>query len=1734
MPPRNVRGAQSHSAQMLLGAKTPDGLDTFLGGFAAGGCGSSPEEEGSIAVNLKLLTKSSDITKQKALAELIQRIPVARDEVLGPFVPGCAEAVIRHVHYINPEVRAAVFTLLKVLMAKGKLLKMTLVRDLPALAPVWLMGMNDMEAAVRREAREAFEAAFSTEKRQEMLERYTSAIVDGLMEAVKGIVNVDGKPLQGDTVDQRANVLYSALGAMGYMVKQVSASQTAVMSFVLDRHALGKILPCRYPERNYMAAKTPLVRSATLALLRDLIAVCPCAPKLHQQIGTVVHGAILDKDVTIAARLWELLLFWCRRGVADVITCLPKGFFDNVVDSFMDCTQPELADIIFPCLFPFLTQLSKDPRCIELLDEFCGALVEKFRLLKETHNVSAQELSVILQALLECWELHCVRMKSTSAAYDSAELFAVICVNIIQLLEVPAKRQRYQEVVVAALTKSLLKTSGRNEATFCSCLLILADEPETVFKVLPEDPSDAVLSAYRYLRGSVVGNLYTLAVREGTYGRQLPRLQKYLMTTVQQQMEQDDPEGLAPLLSRVEGTYKLPADIAAAVVAYILRVVPRLEKEEDGPNSEERCRSCKELLTLALTWENSQCLTCLSDAVGMSDVREAVRDHLLRDPAKAFDMLVASCEANSYHDIERCVGHLVDAAVSLTAEQRATLLNAVVDAWKGTLQLVQGTDSSARSSDGSEDGSSKHSADSSSIEVYGGDGVDDDTSGDSRSSSSQVEKDSEDALNEAPELLSNVAEWCVLLTAGKPLAHLMQLNKDLVESRLAELLYWMTIAVAPRVYPEHYTSLKALRVALMNRDGDALSEAIEEKMHGLDIRHFTLLVEGVEAFLESYAVSAVSRDAFAWQLMLAVAEEEVPPPLLAVHQLQQIIPYASTALLCRVVADSYIWERFAVRSVMHDADTMHDSNHLSLFDGYYSLSQLHVTLTTVVRSAQLLRLIDSAGLTDEAVMERIPPVPLLLHLLQLASAREAFPHVLWDALIGRIFPSVYARVNTAAAAAELVAAVLSNKNECLLCTLAAVLRDLAKTLEPSEHMNFVLRTRRVVGAATEQAIKELFTPEGARGISSDTVTIFTTFFALMDEAADVVRENMLGPLPKDVELLFLEASCMLPIWDKETAKLSLVVHRHISTMPVVAENTCRGLVEYAQKQSPFDCIEILAQLSCTRVLSLSAFSEVVRVIINSLCRCYTLQHLPTNGRLQSAPPSGLRPASLSFERLRRIAVDAMLARRGVIIHSRMDDALRSTVNLVIFDSVCEAVSRMRTTQEEEVPRLAKLIAFTSAFMTELSTSDVSVLRSSEASVGKIASVMCYAYMWLSASSISRIEAIGMDTVAAVMRSVCLLANLTLVRSGAALHEPMRVMMEKISLKPLREEFSATTPLKLTPLRRLNALIAKTHKQKLLFFPYLLAWCVYLTTPATEEEAEKSGPTAQKAWRLEVYRLLDVLCALLLTPQIPRDKSVEGTYLGAALAEAGRDDLSAVGALGFEVVSLTRTTAEDTMGQLARGAAAVLSLLLRGPTLAHVKNWIVTLERKVQAMLFAFVERHISPVLIQEDLLTVLSHSPDGGDTFPAGENMLVHVGSAQRRIELRYELEDAKATVCISLPSDYPLSAAAVEHSNRRECGVSTEKWRGWLLKMTAMLFSGGANIWDCVALFGRNMEAHLGGQEPCPICFAVVSVVSRKLPELRCSVCQNSAFHANCLYTWWAHGGQNVCPLCRSPWISE
>ncbi|KAG5492984.1 hypothetical protein JKF63_01565 [Porcisia hertigi] len=1794
---RGVKSSQSSAARAMVSSMgAPTGLSSFLGGFATDAANSTDtEQESEYIVSLKLLSKTSEITKQKAFDRLLELIKSTPDRVLLQFASATVEAIIQHAHHPKPVIRAWSYQLLHALMSKNKELKKAIVPELKVLSGAWVMGMNDMEASVCQAAAAAFDVAFVSEKKTLMLQQLMDAIMATLRTAVEEVM-CSKKPLQDDSLDFNANRIFAALKSMGYMIRQVSAAQTAVLKFVQDPQLFGALLPPRELPKSYLLVKTPLARSAVLALLRDVVTFCPANPRIHQLVSQALYGSILDSNTAVASRTWELFLFWCRNNVSDVVSHMKAGFLDDVVNCFMECQQVELAEVIFPCLFPLLTSLSKDARCEGILDEFCAALVERLSVMNQTPNISAHELELVLTATMECWELHCVRKKSSRASEDSLELFTVISFNAVQLMQAEARATRYRDVVISAMTRSLLKTANRCEDVFKQCLTIIGAQPGAVFCVLPDSPDPALHWSFVLFQARLLGRLcanasksappvsaaVTTSLAKRTEGAITVHCRTLVADVANTWLQHQTTAAaaandmrkwarLAAFFGETRGSDFCPPDaVADAVLCSLCGYVRHVDAGET--TAQEHTGEYKaDLVTVVkegLTWKHRPASQELMEAALSAQehsLKEAALRHLTQDPAGLCEVLTRAVALCDIVGVNQCVTDYAERQLTLSEEQRCGVLAALLKSVKETLEMV----AEGRASSDAESTLTRHSASSyGPSEAYSSSSPSDSTAASSASSSGlgsdTADPDassvcSGDAANLAPEARERVTKWAQLLHSGSAFAELLHLDTAYVVDNLLTPFSYISAAVATRVFVEQYISVKAMRVALhehqCHEDGsddrdeasgsDVVAYAMDQKVHWSSIADCSALATVVGEFLDSYAVSSEDRDAVAASILRSVFcnDNSLPLSFFAAYRLSQLVPYASTACLQSFTTSESVWQQAAVE--VQAAELANNEAACTLYDGYLSLELLSPSFTTTVRTAQLVRLTDSInGVAAAVTMASVNPKAaacVFCQLLRVAAAKEVLADGVCRTLFDNVLPATMACFDVAEVAIEVAALVTSTEGPLsaagvpyLLPTLAAVLRDVA----PAEDTVFLRRAIRVVSAVSSTAVMALFNAEGARGIAPVLAMAYTTFFSVLDEAADMLRFNIAAQIPAEQERLLLEASCQLPTWDMTTAKLTLVVLRHLASLPAVSDSTVKSLMAFASKQTPLAGLELLAELSCTRIPSPDVYSELVRVIIDTLCRCHRLRHLPPNGRLQKESSGSLvGSVPVSLTTLRRIVMAAVLARRGVVLHSRMDSVLRSTVNLVVFDAVCEAVSRLRSTKGAEVTSLAKLIAFTSRFMSDLLTSDVMPLRASDISVEKIASVLCFAHAWLFATGIARLEQLGVSTVAGVMRSVCLLANLTLMRATVTLAAPMQTIMQRSSLKPLREEYSTAQPAKVVQFRHQNTVLTKTHKQKMLLFPYLLSWCVYLSsaTPPPAEEAPGTGSTVarNKELQRQVYTLLDLLFALMLTPMERTATKLDSTFIGASL-HPGAAGKNATGQLGFELVALTRVDSPDQMAQLARGAFAVFAQLLHGPTLSLTKSWLETVERKGRALFYSFVGEHITGILIQESFLSVLRHSPDGSSSFSVGDSCSVEVNVAQQLIDLSYEMEDAKVAVRITFPAAFPLHPPVVEHQTGRECGVSVKKWRSWMLRMSVILFGGSANVWECIDLFRQNLEAHFRGIEPCPICFGVVSSVNHKLPDVRCSVCQNSAFHSNCLYTWWATGSNNVCPLCRSPWIAE
>ncbi|VDM26470.1 unnamed protein product [Toxocara canis] len=191
-------------------------------------------------------------------------------------------------------------------------------------------------------------------------------------------------------------------------------------------------------------------------------------------------------------------------------------------------------------------------------------------------------------------------------------------------------------------------------------------------------------------------------------------------------------------------------------------------------------------------------------------------------------------------------------------------------------------------------------------------------------------------------------------------------------------------------------------------------------------------------------------------------------------------------------------------------------------------------------------------------------------------------------------------------------------------------------------------------------------------------------------------------------------------------------------------------------------------------------------------------------------------------------------------------------------------------------------------------------------------------------------------------------------------------------------------------------------------------------------------------------------------------------------------------------------------------------------------------------LYTYTTKHVAPLIWKKerDLISV--------QKMP--RSLEVRVLGAVREIVAEYDLEDAKMTLLIELPADYPLSVPIIENENAI---VNRDVKRKWLLQLTLFLAHQNGSVMDGILMWAKNIARHLEGAEDCTICMMTVHSKTLQLPRIRCKQCKNR-FHADCLVRlfvlfltlfiftdtrfvhvgkrkWFETSSQSTCPLCRS-----
>ncbi|KAJ3017763.1 UNVERIFIED_CONTAM: hypothetical protein HDU68_011490 [Siphonaria sp. JEL0065] len=196
------------------------------------------------------------------------------------------------------------------------------------------------------------------------------------------------------------------------------------------------------------------------------------------------------------------------------------------------------------------------------------------------------------------------------------------------------------------------------------------------------------------------------------------------------------------------------------------------------------------------------------------------------------------------------------------------------------------------------------------------------------------------------------------------------------------------------------------------------------------------------------------------------------------------------------------------------------------------------------------------------------------------------------------------------------------------------------------------------------------------------------------------------------------------------------------------------------------------------------------------------------------------------------------------------------------------------------------------------------------------------------------------------------------------------------------------------------------------------------------------------------------------------------------------------------------------------------VLRNTPALAR-SWWSSCKDRQLTLAVEAYTDRWFTPLLMQDEIDLVLT---TGRSSI---EDVELKASKQTGEITATYIMDEASADMVVRFPPAFPLKPVEfTSNSGGRTIGVPEARWRGWML--SANIIAQNTAIIDSLGLWQKNIKLHFEGKEECAICYSVVGVIDRTLPNKSCRTCKNK-FHASCLFKWIRTSGNTQCPMCRS-----
>jgi hypothetical protein len=183
----------------------------------------------------------------------------------------------------------------------------------------------------------------------------------------------------------------------------------------------------------------------------------------------------------------------------------------------------------------------------------------------------------------------------------------------------------------------------------------------------------------------------------------------------------------------------------------------------------------------------------------------------------------------------------------------------------------------------------------------------------------------------------------------------------------------------------------------------------------------------------------------------------------------------------------------------------------------------------------------------------------------------------------------------------------------------------------------------------------------------------------------------------------------------------------------------------------------------------------------------------------------------------------------------------------------------------------------------------------------------------------------------------------------------------------------------------------------------------------------------------------------------------------------------------------------------------------------VRTWFMECKKRMLTVqVESYTETYFTPLLISSQFQNVDKTEDDFVTRF--------HM--TNKEITTMYTVDENEIEMVIHIPSCYPLRMVQVG-GGKRLVGVPEDRWRLWLLTVTKVISIQNGSVIDSIEVYKKNVKMHFQGIEDCAICYSVIGMVDKKLPNKECKVCKHK-FHGPCLYEWFRKSNQNTCPLCR------